>query len=150
MGRRPDNIRKALWLLKECSVIIKKESSFYETKAVSKISQRNFINMCAEIYTTFSPEKLLQICQMIEKKMGRIRKTPKRPGYEKPRVMDIDILMYDSEKINKRNLKIPHPRMQRRRFVLEPLNEIAPHLKHPVQQKTIKQLLNELLNNSIV
>ncbi len=149
IGKRPTNLKKAIKLIEECGIVVSKKSGFYETAAVSKIKQKNFINMCIEIKTTASSRKLLQICQMIEKQMGRNRKLPKKEGYEKPRIIDIDILMYENEKINKRNLKIPHPKMHKRRFVLEPLNEIAPHLTHPVQHKTIKQLLNARQSSSI-
>ncbi|MFC1655465.1 2-amino-4-hydroxy-6-hydroxymethyldihydropteridine diphosphokinase [Patescibacteria group bacterium] len=149
IGRRSSNLKKALKLIEECGIVVSKKSKFYETVAVSKIKQRNFVNMCVEIKTTVSPQKLLQICQMIEREMGRDRKSPKKEGYEKPRIIDIDIIIYEKEKINQRNLKVPHPKMHERRFVLEPLNEIAPHLVHPVQQKTIKQLLNALQSTSI-
>jgi 2-amino-4-hydroxy-6-hydroxymethyldihydropteridine diphosphokinase len=145
VGKRPLNLNKALALLKECGIKIIKTSNFYNTKPVSKVAQRDFLNMCVKIQTSFTPEKLLKICKMIEKQMGR-KFIKKRSGYEKPRIIDIDILLYENLILKKHNLVIPHKKMHLRKFVLEPLNEIAPHLKHPVQHKTISKLLIELTN----
>ncbi|MFC1600107.1 2-amino-4-hydroxy-6-hydroxymethyldihydropteridine diphosphokinase, partial [Patescibacteria group bacterium] len=85
-------------------------------------------NQVIEVRTAHDPKKLLQIIKMIEREMGRDRTQKKRRGYERPRIIDIDILIYNNLKINKRNLKIPHPRMNQREFVLKPLKEIAPML----------------------
>ena len=81
---------------------------------------------------------------MIEKQMGRLTPRQKKAGYEKPRIIDIDILLYENLIINKKNLKIPHKLLHKRRFALQPLNEIAPLLKHPTQLKTTAVLLKEL------
>lgn len=142
--RRKDNLKKALKLLKECGITINKQSSIFDNKAISKVSQRNYLNQCIEIETNFPPEKLLQIIKLIEKQMGRIRSKRKRSGYEKSRIIDIDILLYENMVIQKKNLKIPHKKMHERYFVLKLLNEIAPHLVYPLQHKTINQLLKEL------
>jgi 2-amino-4-hydroxy-6-hydroxymethyldihydropteridine diphosphokinase len=128
IGRRQINIKKAVTLLDECGLKVEDISALYETAAVSKIKQRDFINACIKVSTEFSPEKVLRAVQMIEKQMGRKRFGSKRKGYEKPRIIDIDILLYDKIKVNKRNLKIPHPEMKNRKFILEPLSDIAPHI----------------------
>lgn len=125
IGNRTNNIKKAVRLLDECGLTVEDMSALYETEAVSKIKQRNYINACVKVSTQFLPEKVLRATQLIEKQMGRDRSKSKRKGYEKPRIIDIDILLYDDIKINKRNLKIPHPEMYKREFVLKPLSDIV-------------------------
>lgn len=124
LGRRKQNLEKAMKLLEECGVRIKKQSKIYETEAVSKVEQPDFFNMCIKVETKHNPQKLLRIIKMIEAEMGRDRSKPKRKGYERARIIDIDILEYNGQKINQRNLQIPHPRMHKRKFVLDPLNDI--------------------------
>ncbi|MCD6109617.1 2-amino-4-hydroxy-6-hydroxymethyldihydropteridine diphosphokinase [bacterium] len=126
IGRRPNNVKKAVVLLDECGLVVEKMSGLYETAPVSKIKQRYFINACIKVNTDFLPQKVLRIIQNIEKEMGRDRLKPKHKGYERARIIDIDILLYDNLVINKRNLKIPHPEMKNRSFVLQPLADIAP------------------------
>lgn len=125
IGRRPNNIKKAVTLLDECGLKVEDMSALYETDAVSKIKQRSYINACVKVSTNFSPEKVLRVTQHIERQMGRDRSQPKKKGFEKPRVIDIDILLYDKIKVNKKNLKIPHPEMFKRAFVMEPLSDIV-------------------------
>lgn len=125
IGRRPNNIKRAARLLDECGLKIEDMSALYETVPVSKIKQRNYINACVRVKTDFSPQKVLRTTQHIEKQMGRDRSKPKRKGYEKPRIIDIDILLYDDLIINKKNLKIPHPEMYKREFVMKPLSDIV-------------------------
>ena len=126
MGRRPNNIKKAVKLLDECGLHIEDMSALYETEPVSKIKQRRYINACVKVSTSFSPQKLLRTVQHVEKQMGRDRSKPKRKGYERPRIIDVDILLYDNIKVNQKNLKIPHPEIKTRAFVLVPLLDIAP------------------------
>ena len=128
IGNRANNIKKAVALLDECGLKIEDISALYETEAVSKIKQRSFINACVKVSTEFSPEKVLRIVQLIEKQMGRDRSRSKRKGYENPRIIDIDILLYDDLNVNKRNLKIPHPEMKNRDFVLSSTEDI--YLSH--------------------
>lgn len=149
LGRRSGNMIKALTLLGECGIRIRKISQFYETEPVSKIDQRDYLNLCVEVEVDFSPEKLLSVCLGVEKEGGRTR-YKKRPGYERSRIIDIDILLYEDRVIKKRNLVMPHKQMHLRRFALTPLNEIAPQIVHPVQQKTIRNLLKECSDMSIV
>lgn len=125
IGRRPNNIKKAVLLLDECGLKVEDMSALYETDPVSKVKQRNYINACVKVSTDFSPEKVLRTVQHIEKQMGRDRSKPKKKGHERPRIIDIDILLYDDLKVNKRNLKIPHPEMYKRAFVMEPLSDIV-------------------------
>lgn len=128
LGRKSDNLKKAMKLLEECGVRTIKQSKVYITKPISKVQQPDFANQAIEVETQHKPEKLLKIIKLIEKQMGRDRSKPKRTGYERPRIIDIDILIYNNLKINRRNLKVPHPRMKERDFVMKPLKEIAPML----------------------
>ena len=121
---------------KQCGHIIK-QSSVYETAAWGMEEQAAFLNQVLEIQTHLSPQQLLRTILTIEEILGRSRNI--KYG---PRLIDIDILLFGDEIIDVYGLKIPHPQMQHRRFVLEPLNEIAAEKIHPVFQKTIAQLLS--------
>ena len=112
-------------------------SSVYKTKPVGYLDQPDFLNFVMEIQTDLRPEELLREMKAIEKLMGR--EETFRYG---PRIIDLDIVMFGSEIINTPELTVPHPRMHERRFVLVPMVEIAPELKHPVLYKTMKELLN--------
>lgn len=127
-GLRPNNIKKAVRLLDECGLRVCDMSALYETTPVSKVPQRDFINACVRVETSFPPRKVLEVVQHIEHVMGRDRSRPKRKGYERPRIIDIDILLYDDIVLHTRRLTIPHPRMHMRPFVLEPLADIAPDI----------------------
>ena len=113
-------------------------SSWYETAPWGKTDQADFLNQVLLIETKWNPRELLKAIFLIEEKGGRIRTVKNAP-----RTIDIDILFYDQLVIEKPGLSIPHPRIADRRFVLEPLNEIAPEFEHPVLRKTIHQLLLE-------
>ena len=99
-------------------------SSFYETAAWGKTDQDDFLNICCELETSLSAQQLLSDCQQIEKDLDRVRHE-----HWGPRTIDIDILLYGIERIETDNLKVPHPYMTERAFVLVPLHEIAPSLK---------------------
>ena len=118
--------------------VIEQVSSLYLTAAWGKTDQADFLNQALLISTSLEPQELLQANLTIEEKMGRIRTVRNAP-----RIIDIDILFYNQEIISTATLVIPHPRIPERRFVLEPLNEIAPGLIHPVSRKPVKELLRE-------
>ena len=120
-----------------CGRIIR-VSALYETAPWGKTDQADFINQVLLIETLLRPKDLLQSIFEIEKALGR-----KRSIRNAPRTIDIDILFYDDEIIESAGLTIPHPRISERRFVLEPLNEIAADYMHPVLHKSIRQLLQE-------
>ncbi len=138
IGDREANIKKAFDLLKEKTKIIK-TSALYETKPMYIKEQGWFLNSTAKIDTQLTLRELLFFLKNIEQKLGR--KPVERNG---PRIIDLDILFYGTQVVNKKDLQIPHPKMVERAFVLVPLAEIAPSLIHPISKKTIVQLLSEL------
>jgi 2-amino-4-hydroxy-6-hydroxymethyldihydropteridine diphosphokinase len=120
-------------------------SSFYETEPVEVTEQPWFLNCAIELETAQTPLQLMKNILQIEQEMGRSRVQKKGP-----RSIDIDILLFDHEVIDSHELTIPHPAMHQRRFVLEPLAEIAPNLTHPVLKHTIRDLLDQLPPGQIV
>ncbi len=114
-------------------------SSYYETEPIGYTDQPKFINGVAKINTTFSCEDLLAFLQRVECMMGR-----ERTIHWGPRCIDLDILLYDGTCISHQDMQVPHPEMHNRAFVLIPLNEIAPGIKHPIIGKTIRKLVEEM------
>ena len=112
------------------------QSNLYATAAWGNTSQPDFLNQVIKVATNLEAAKTLETILSIEKKMGRIRTIKNAP-----RIIDIDILFFNNEIINRSDLIVPHPEIQNRRFVLIPINEIAPQMIHPVLNKTIEQLL---------
>jgi 2-amino-4-hydroxy-6-hydroxymethyldihydropteridine diphosphokinase len=139
LGERRENCQKALELLKGKGVTIRKLSSFYETEPWGVTDQPSFLNAAVELETTLPPDKLLFILKDIEKTMGRVKTIQWGP-----RIIDLDILFYDDEIIDTDLLKIPHPLLHERDFVLAPLVEICPDKVHPVAGKTIRKLKEDL------
>ena len=136
MGDREGNLAKACeYINRQCGDITH-ASSLYETAAWGKKDQPFFLNQALEIQTGLSPSQLLKKILSIEKQIGRVRK--EKYG---PRIIDIDILLFNDEVHTYPSLTIPHPELQNRRFVLVPLAEIVPDLTHPVFIKTIAELL---------
>lgn len=121
----------------QCGTVIN-SSSLYETAAWGKKDQPAFLNQALEINTSLNARQLIRKILKIEKMMDRVRE--EKYG---PRLIDIDILLFNNEKYNFHFLQVPHPEMQNRRFALLPLAEIAPTLMHPVLKKTITELLYE-------
>ncbi|MGL4227138.1 MAG: 2-amino-4-hydroxy-6-hydroxymethyldihydropteridine diphosphokinase [Tannerellaceae bacterium] len=151
IGDRQRNIMQAVNLLNERVGTVATLSSFLETEPWGFESANAFINIALAIKTDFTPTQLLEATQVIEKELGRTAKSTD-DGYA-DRIIDIDILLYDDLILSQEDLKIPHPLMQERLFVLTPLAEIAPQLVHPVLKTTIKNLetrLNDNLKNTFV
>lgn len=137
MGNREQNLGRAVKLLKMAGRV-KNLSGLYETAAWGKTDQPSFLNQAVLLATALKARQLLEAVLHIEEQMGR-----KREEKYGPRIIDIDILFYDSAIISESGLIIPHPEIQNRRFALEPMNEIAPRLLHPLLKKTVAELLKE-------
>ena len=135
MGDRRNNLDRARDYLSQ-RLRVEKVSSVYDTEPAGNIEQPRFLNLVCEVYTNLAPMELLSLAKGIERKLGRV---PGKP--DEPRPIDIDILFYDDQIIETPELVIPHPRLTERAFVLVPLAEIAPELVHPVNGKTIKELI---------
>ena len=141
VGDRESYLKEALGHINDIEENrILKISSIYETEPWGRKSQRPFLNQVIEVATRLTPEKLLTKCQAIEKNIGRVKKEEKRWG---PRRIDIDILIYDRYMIDNDELKIPHPCLRQRRFILVPLNEIARDLIIPGYGKSVQNALKE-------
>jgi 2-amino-4-hydroxy-6-hydroxymethyldihydropteridine diphosphokinase len=141
LGDRYTNCLKGIHLVGETEAIcILERSPFYITKPVDYLEQDWFINGVVKIKTTLDPLPLLQVLQKIEKKTGR-----KSDGIRfGPRILDMDILLYDDSVMNHAELVIPHPRMHKRCFVLKPLCDIDPGIVHPVLRKTVQSLYSNI------
>jgi 2-amino-4-hydroxy-6-hydroxymethyldihydropteridine diphosphokinase len=145
LGNRRENLSVARKLVGEQCGEISASSCFYETAAWGKTDQPAFLNQALELKTSLNARQLIRRILKIEKIMGRVRK--EKLG---PRIIDIDILLFNDEVHDIRFLKIPHPELPNRRFALTPLAEIAPDMLHPVLKKTIVQLLDNCADISAV
>ena len=122
LGNRRGNIREAIERIGEQVGVVTRQSALYETKPWGFSSPNDFINVCVLAETELAPRQLLEATQRIEKEMGRTLKSV--DGVYHDRIIDIDILTYDDLNINEPDLKIPHPLMEEREFVMVPLREI--------------------------
>ncbi len=140
LGEKEQNIRNAIQLIKERIGEVIAESDFISTTPWGYESNNLFINAAVCSDTKLTPMEVLTRMQSIETEMGRVRS---QKGYE-DRIIDLDILLYDDLIIQTQSLTIPHPLLHTRLFVLEPLAQIAPDIIHPILNKTIKELVEEI------
>lgn len=145
IGDREANLRGAIAALAGAGARVKKVSSIYETEPVDYRDQAWFLNCAVEAETELNPHALLNAIASTETQMGS-----KKEFSKGPRKIDLDILLYGQETIETPDLQVPHPRMLDRRFVLAPLEEIAPELQHPSWNATAAQLLARCADTSSV
>jgi 2-amino-4-hydroxy-6-hydroxymethyldihydropteridine diphosphokinase len=138
MGDRALNLQAAIERIGALGEVTAK-SSLYETEPVEVTGHPWYLNCAVALKTSKMPKQLIKSLLAIEQDMGR-----RRSGEKTPRKIDIDILLFGSSVIDTKDITVPHPEMHRRRFVLEPLAEIAPDLRHPVFRNTIRELLAAL------
>ena len=143
---RRANLDQALAALEREQVHVVARSSIYETEPQDVANQPWFLNMVVECESRFFPHHLLAVTQRVEREMGRVRTGAPPRG---PRVIDIDILLFGNAALETPELMIPHPRMFDRRFVLEPLLEIAPELRHPVTKQPVSRYLSAVAQQKV-
>jgi 2-amino-4-hydroxy-6-hydroxymethyldihydropteridine diphosphokinase len=136
IGDREENLRQAIRRLGASGVSVTRTSSVYETEPVDYLDQPWFLNSVLQAQTDLPATELLNTLRRIESRMGS-----KKPFAKGPRLIDLDILLYDDVTIHTSDLEVPHPRMLLRNFVLVPLAEIAPNLRHPSWPATAAELL---------
>ncbi|MBR3757110.1 MAG: 2-amino-4-hydroxy-6-hydroxymethyldihydropteridine diphosphokinase [Bacteroidaceae bacterium] len=142
LGNKEENLRTAMTLIEEQVGTITSQSALYASTPWGFNSENTFLNNAISVETSLTPEELLSTTQRIEHTLGRTHKSV--DGQYSDRLIDIDILLYDDVVMHTPSLTLPHPLMHRRLFVLEPLSEIAPTMIHPLLQKEITTLCNEL------
>ena len=138
LGNREENLKKAIHALCRLGKVVA-VSSFYETEPVEFTDQPWFLNCALQLDTEKMPRQLLNGVLAIEREMGRRRRQKKGP-----RNIDIDIVLFGNSVVQAKGLTIPHPAMHERRFVLEPLVEIAPDVRHPVLKRSVRGLRDAL------
>ena len=144
IGDRAENLRQAREQIAAPDLRLLRASSIYETAPRDVKDQPWFLNQVIECETDLFPRQLLARLQKIEKSMGRKRRIAKGP-----REIDLDILFFGDAVVKAPELEIPHPRMSERRFVLEPLAELAPEKKHPGTRKTVREMLASVANQAV-
>ncbi|MEJ7608171.1 MAG: Holliday junction branch migration DNA helicase RuvB [Bryobacteraceae bacterium] len=145
VGDREAQLRLAIGRLQGKQITVLRLSSVYETEPVGFTKQADFLNLIVEADTSLMPMQLLQRTNRIEQELGRQRNIK-----QGPRTIDIDVLLFGSAVIDTPRLQIPHPRMTARRFVLQPLAELAPGLRHPVTHQTMRELLQAVPNLLVI
>ncbi|TCP17767.1 2-amino-4-hydroxy-6-hydroxymethyldihydropteridine diphosphokinase [Scopulibacillus darangshiensis] len=140
VGDRDQYLKKALEKIEQTNgIMVRSCSSIYETVPYGPVKQNDFLNMVANVQTVMSPDELLQTLQAIERSLDR-----KREIHWGPRTIDLDILLYDHENIVMEHLKIPHPEISKRLFVVKPLKEIYPELIMPDTSQSLKTIYERL------
>jgi 2-amino-4-hydroxy-6-hydroxymethyldihydropteridine diphosphokinase len=145
LGDRAANLERAIEALSGFGARVLRRSSIYETEPVDFLAQPWFLNCVVEAETSLVPRQLLEELQAIERKLGSKKLVPRGP-----RIIDLDVLFYETEVIHEAGMEIPHPRLAERRFVLIPLAELAPELRHPVLRRTAAELLAATQDRSAV
>jgi 2-amino-4-hydroxy-6-hydroxymethyldihydropteridine diphosphokinase len=146
LGDRAGNLLLAVRGLMEASFAVRRLSAIYETDPIGVESELKFLNMVAEVQvSSISPMQMLARMLRIEYLLGRMRNEPKAP-----RTVDLDLLLFGKTQIQTEFLTLPHPRLHKRKFVLVPLNELSPHIVHPVFDKTVQELLENVGDSSTV
>jgi 2-amino-4-hydroxy-6-hydroxymethyldihydropteridine diphosphokinase len=145
VGDRAALLERGIEAMSAAGVRVLRRSSFYATEPVGAPPQAWFLNAVVEAETLLMPRQLLRELERIERELGR-----RRMVVRGPRTLDLDILLYGSSVIRTRELEVPHPRLAQRRFVLVPLAELAPALRHPALHKTMAELLAETPDRSQV
>ncbi len=148
LGNRLDFCDRAVTLLSLLPhSLVTGVSSLYETEPLPENNPgpQWFLNGIVRLETDLAPQSVLEVCREVEKSLGRDQDN--RSG---PRTLDLDILLYGARVINEPGLIVPHPRLHLRRFVLAPLAELAPDLQHPLSNKTLQELLAQLVDRSVV
>jgi 2-amino-4-hydroxy-6-hydroxymethyldihydropteridine diphosphokinase len=146
LGDRPGNLLLAVRGMMEAAICVCRLSSIYETEAVSEVEQQPYLNMVVEAGNPLpTPKQMMARLLRIEFLLGRTRDIK-----DGPRTIDLDLLLYGDVESHTEFLMLPHPRLHERRFVLEPLVEIAPHLLHPTLKCTAAELLGSLSDDSAV
>lgn len=140
-----EHLRRAVDELGRSGMHVKRLSSLYETEPVGIRAQPWFLNLIVEAETDLFPLQLLDRLQSIELSLGR-----RRTLVRGPRTIDIDIVFYGGFRIKSERLVVPHPRLEQRRFVLEPLAELAPDLRHAVSHRTVREMLATTPDHSAV
>jgi 2-amino-4-hydroxy-6-hydroxymethyldihydropteridine diphosphokinase len=147
LGNCLETFEKAILSLEKGDIVVSKRSSVYLSEAWGMTNAPDFHNLVIAVNTRLSAQELMQLLLETEKKSGRKRN---EPGTYQSRIIDLDILFYNREIVQTKELEIPHPRLHLRRFVLEPLNEISPDFVHPLFNKTIAQLLAVCPDKSVI
>ena len=144
LGDPAANIRQGLERMSSDEIRVLRLSSLFETEPRDYADQAWFINAVAEVETSLSPCDLLSRLLEVEQQMGRVRTIKNGP-----RILDIDIVYYGNEAITLPGLEIPHPRIRERRFVLEPLAELNPDVRHPLTGESVSELLSKVGDQNV-
>lgn len=147
LGNREHNLQQAIRLVSEQIGTVKQCSPFYENEAQGFETDELFLNGCISVETELEPMEVLYILKEIEANLGREIKSEE--GYSS-RPIDLDIILFDNQIINKIELEVPHPRFRERLFVIKPLSDIDPEVIDPISQKTMIELLNLCQDTSVL